>query len=515
MNTSKTTSSDDQPMVSASRLGRRLAILLAASALLVPTGARAVDGTWTLNDNGVWSAIANWNNGAGPVADGAGSTADFNSIDITADRTVSLDSPRTIGSLVFGDQNTASAAGWIVNNNGVGANILTLSDSEPRITVHALGTGRSTTISAVVAGTGGLTKSGAGTLTLSAVNTYTGGTVIDGGILNFSQEASLGAVPTGFQADNLTLNNGATLQLTAGGSTTLHANRGITLGPGIQNISKGPNNVFLRLSSPITGSGGLNLYSTGGGNGIRLMDANTYTGDTTIQAGFTCALFHALALQNSTLDYNTTKNGVFGLFAASPHTYTFGGLKGNKNLPALGTNSLQIGNNNQDTTYSGVISSTGGGITKIGTGTLTLSGANIYSGSTTVSDGVLKLGLTGSIASTDIRLGGGGVFDVTAKDVYTMAAANTYTFDVDPEGSGKAGMLHAAGLDISNARVVLNPLGEMGDGRYVLAAYTSLSGGAFADVAGLPENFRIVYNASGGTEIHLVAQRPGTVFLIR
>jgi len=76
------------------------------AALLIGVSiAQAADGVWTLDGNGLWSDIANWNSGAGPIADGVGSTADFTTIDLTNKRTVTIDgavlSP-TVGILNLG-----------------------------------------------------------------------------------------------------------------------------------------------------------------------------------------------------------------------------------------------------------------------------------------------------------------------------------------------------------------------------------------------------------------------------
>jgi autotransporter-associated beta strand protein len=65
----------------------------------------------------------------------------------------------------------------------VAASTLTLSGTTPTITTD---TGVSASIGSVIAGTAGLTKTGAGTLTLTSVNSYTGGTIVNGGTLKLN-----------------------------------------------------------------------------------------------------------------------------------------------------------------------------------------------------------------------------------------------------------------------------------------------------------------------------------------
>ena len=62
--------------------------------LLVIDPARAADGVWNGSTDNLWSTPANWN--GGNIADGAGFSADFNSLDIGSDRVVSLDSDRSL-----------------------------------------------------------------------------------------------------------------------------------------------------------------------------------------------------------------------------------------------------------------------------------------------------------------------------------------------------------------------------------------------------------------------------------
>src|SRR5437868_544812 len=140
------------------------AFALAAAAWL-PGVAIAQSGTWITNTAGTynWSAAANWQNGI--VADGANNTANYTTAGLTGPISVALDTPRTVGSLVF--DNPSNAFGWTI----AGSNPLTLSNSAaggPTVAVNKASL--TATLSVPLAGTQGFTKTGPGTLALSGPN---------------------------------------------------------------------------------------------------------------------------------------------------------------------------------------------------------------------------------------------------------------------------------------------------------------------------------------------------------
>ena len=104
---------------------------------------------------------------------------------------------------------------------------LTLAGTNHTITTPALAD--ELVLSGVIEGVGGFSKAGAGTVTLTATNTYEGATHINGGVLSISSDANLGAAPLAATPDYLTL-DGGTLQATE--SFALNANRGVALGAG-------------------------------------------------------------------------------------------------------------------------------------------------------------------------------------------------------------------------------------------------------------------------------------------
>jgi len=161
----------------------------------------------------------------------------------------------TIGSL--------AGNGIVTNNGGASATLAIGNDNTSTTFGGSLQDGTITL---------GLIKIGTGTLTLTGVNTYTGGTNINGGILAVNSDLNLGAGPLSF--------NGGTLEaLGSGGGIISSKPVSLAAGGGTFLADAGTTSA---LSSPISGPGAW----TKSGPGLLIMGGtNTYAGGTTILGG--------------------------------------------------------------------------------------------------------------------------------------------------------------------------------------------------------------------------------------
>jgi autotransporter-associated beta strand protein len=171
-----------------------------------------------------------------------------------------------------------------------------------------------------------------------------------------------------------------------------------------------------------------NVVKTGAGV-LTLSGANTFNGFTRLDSGGGIVLANENALQNSTL----TPNGGGSVVFSNGTAFTVGGLAASSsgsgyNLALTNTAgsavALSVGGNNQSTTYAGVMSG-GGSLVKAGSGTLTLTGANTYSGGTTVNGGALA-GTTAGIRG-DIANNAAVIFDQATAGTYGDVMSGTGT----------------------------------------------------------------------------------------
>ena len=127
---------------------------------------------------------------------------------------------------------------------------------------------------------------------------------------------------------------------------------------------------------------------------------------------------------------------------------TIGSIEGSGNV-FLGGNNLTVGSKNLNTTFSGVIqdgganAGSGGSLTKIGSGTLVLAGANTYTGNTNINSGVLQV--DGSITSNTFVNHGG-----------TLAGAGTVIGNVTNNRRGTVSPGDAPGMLTVNSYVQMS-----------------------------------------------------------
>lgn len=152
--------------------------LIAALTVLASDPASAVNGAWNVNADGNWATAGNW---AASIADGQNDLADFSAINITADRTVTITTNRTIGDLRFGDATTPNFNWILSSSNGSTVNLRNTGGGIADIDV----VNQTATISLVLTSqnTSAVQKLGNGTLILTAANTYALPTQINAGTL--------------------------------------------------------------------------------------------------------------------------------------------------------------------------------------------------------------------------------------------------------------------------------------------------------------------------------------------
>ena len=501
----------------------------------------AASGAWNVNNAGTWATATNWLSSTIPGATSGTTNADVATFGytLTADRIVTVDSNRNIGGITFSGtaayKYTLSGGNLLLTNGGViqttsgngnhtdtistaiaiqgdggaasftagatsttsllsigavtgvstGTNVTTL-------TLNGSNTGTNVVTGIIGNGAGGgklaITKSGAGTWKLSGANTFTGGVSLSGGKLILGSTTALGAA-----AGTLTIAGSTTLDssvanlvmannnpVTVNGDFTFTGTQNLNLGTGAFSLGAAAGTTRTITSSTIgntltlggiiaNGTTATGLIKAGAGN-LALSGANTYSGGTTVSAG--ALFFLNTAAQPATGTTTVAAGATLGLGVGGT------GYFSSANVDSLFANSLARVTLNAaslvgiDTTAGDFAYSTpqsARGFNKLGANTLTLSGANSYTGTTIISGGTLKAGIA-SVAGVS------GAFGLNS----AVTLANT---------SG-------ATLDITGYNTQIGSLtgGGTSGGNVTLGAATLTVGGDNTS----PAAFAGVINGSGG-----------------
>jgi autotransporter-associated beta strand protein len=329
------------------------------------------------------------------------------------------------------------------------------------------------TFSAVISGTGSVVKRAPGNLTLGLNNTYAGGTLLDNATVTLPN----GAVQA-FGTGTLTFSNATLYVKPGGGSSYNSANsdyigNNVVVPAGTSSIIDNSQNsygnlwvggdgvqwtgsgtVTIQNSSSVAGAavlwngntlanfhGTLNIGATGSGTMYVGIGYNSGNGGTGASVATFDASGAAFTLDNSgstlcqVVDANCTSVKFGSLSASNSGTV----LRGNSSSSPASLLIFEVGALNTSTTFAGKITdwgSAGTGLKKVGTGTLELSGANTYTGPTTVNGGVLKIDSACLAASSDVVIASPGVLNLNFSGNNTV---NTLTVDGVQQAAGTYG----------------------------------------------------------------------------
>jgi len=413
------------------------------------------NGTITLlSDNTSLGAGASWSLGTATIANGAVVNVGVGSNVNIGTASVALSAMNTAGNATFNIQNTV-----VGNTTVTGRLYLGGASTLGAGTATVTGSGQLYANNGL-SGAGGLTLDSnfTGQVILKGYTSYSGATVINGGTL----QAGDGTATTPLPTAAVITNNGTLIFNTINGSQS--------------------------LTNGITGTG--NVVLNGGGtsaqtNTVTLSGTNTYTGNTTISFG-TLNFNNAGRLENSAIILSGSAVSVLNvgtMVGTTPTIKSLSGVAGSS--VTLGSKTLLVGDATS-TTYAGVISGAGGGLTKQGNGTMTLSGNNTYTGATTVSAGTLQFaatqalygGTTASWTAANIRAGSGTTlaFNVGGTGEFTTGNVTSLLTNLAASSSSTNGTNAGAilGFDTTNASGGNFAIAD------VIADTTGASGGARA-----------------------------------
>jgi autotransporter-associated beta strand protein len=338
------------------------------------------------------------------------------------------------------------------------------------------------TVNGAISGSGNLSIVEGGVVNLNASNSFTGETAFnnsgsaEGTILNLGNVNAL-------RNSTLNINSGdnATVNFTAAGTNTY--NLGALKGSGNLNnsgdtLSVGGNGQSTTYSGSLSGAGG--LIKTGAGT-MTLSGNNSYSGGTVINGG-------VLQIGNGA---------------------NSGAISGN-----ITNNALLVFNRAGSNSFGGVISGSGS-LTQAGTGTLTLSSANSYTGTTRIAAGKLNIGNVNALAGSTLDLNGNDYgtigFGAGSSALYNLGGlsgvrnlsfgSNSLAIGGNGQSTTYSGSLSGSGSVTKSGEGTLTLIGNNSYGDTTISAGTLQvgNGGAYGTLGSgnILNNGVLAFNRSG------------------
>jgi fibronectin-binding autotransporter adhesin len=379
-------------------------------------------------------------------------------------------------------------------------------------------------------------KGGTGLWMLTATNTYSGGTLVEGGTLIISNDFALGA-PTG----PITFTGGSYSLKSASNNVTLAATRTITVNSTYTANFGVLDSNNLTVASYITGAGAVIKASSSTTFGtVRFSNlTNSFAGD--FSPGYGNTEFASVAAQGvpSSLGLGATATGgkitlanstSFGTLryvgannSATTRPLSWTGTTGSFALDCTNTGSIAwlgtatlvngagtktltlTGSNTGTNTLAQIINDDGGStaLLKSGPGTWVLTGSNTFSGATTISGGMLALAANGSLTnSSSLTLDGGGTLNVSGlANGYALSSSQTFTVP-SAVGAAVTGSLSVGSTSVAIAYTNGTPALTVSSGALTLSAASAVTltianGGVPLN----PGNYEIIAAGAGGSVV--------------
>jgi fibronectin-binding autotransporter adhesin len=333
------------------------------------------------------------------------------------------------------------------------------------------GGGSDITVTGGISGTGGIAKNDGGTVTLSQANSYTGATTVNGGILRMSADERIA------DASNLIV-SGGTFDVQTFSETVANVtmSTGAITGTGGGTLTASAFTFESGAATAILGGSGATLTKTTNGTVI-LSGDNSYTGSTNVNAG--TLQISASERIAGTSDLNVS-GGTFDVQNLTETvrnvTLSSGSISGT-GAGTLAGSSFSV----ESGTATAILAGTGATLTKTTIGTVTLSGANTFTGATTVNGGTLTLSSTSGSAlgsTTSVTVNSGGSVVLGANNQINDTAPMILSGGAFAKGNFSEGSTSTAGVGALTLMASGSHI-DFGSGTVGVLTFASFTPGTF------------------------------------